>query len=148
MAHIIVSLVIVLVLAGNCYAGEYFSCQEMDYFSTEKACPKKQQQLKQPGRNEDSTAGFTKEQIEMWAEPTVDSSGKVVSKLPPLPALRVLADPDNPEYVKQYLEWNQKRSEAIRKAQEAIQAASGIKPPQVINDVKEIKKIDFYFGPT
>ena len=133
------------------YAGQYFQCNEMDHFAVEKPC--KQEQTRKlpearPGITEENS-GFTKEQIELWAEPTVDSSGKVVSKLPPLPAMRFLSDP-TPENAKTYMEWNKKRLESIEKSQALIQLMSGTASPQnqKIDNVKDIKSVYFFFSPT
>ena len=143
--------ILLLMLPGYIYAGQYFQCNDMDHFSPEGVCTnarlKKPPEAKQ-GNTEDNS-GFTREQIEMWAEPSVDSSGRVVSKLPPLPAMRFLADP-NPENAKAYMEWNQKRMESIEKSQSLLQSMSGNGAAQShrIDNLKEIKGVDFFFSPT
>jgi thiol-disulfide isomerase/thioredoxin len=141
-------LIIFIVLPVYIYAGQYFSCNEMDHFSVEGKCEnKKQTQNQQQSSSDIERYGFTKEQIEAWAEPTVDESGKIVSKLPPLPVLRILTDP-NEQTAKEYLEWNQKRIDAITNAQALIQKASSINTDQQqIDDTKKIKSVEFYFSP-
>ncbi|MBE0427613.1 MAG: hypothetical protein IBX72_13335 [Nitrospirae bacterium] len=139
-------LTILIVLPVYISAGQYFSCNEMDHFSIEGKCGNKKQSQTQQNNSDIEKYGFTKEHIEAWAEPTVDESGKIVSKLPPLPVLRILTDP-NQQTAKEYLEWNQKRIDAITNAQALIQKASGINAgQQQIDDPKKIRSVEFYFS--
>ncbi len=138
---------------AHAYAGEYFQCNDMDHFSPEGACTDTREKTLSeakdgsPRRNGDNT-GFTNEQIEMWAEPTVDSSGKVVSQLPPLPAMRFLSDP-TPENARKYVEWNKRRMEAIERSQNVLQSMSGegTAKNEGIGSIQEIKGAEFYFSP-
>lgn len=161
------SLIAVLfsfLLCSYSYAGMFFTCNEMDYFSTEKSCqtnkkqaannkPSSQKGLAPDNRNsndEQGAYGFTKEQIELWAEPTVDDSGKIVSKLPPLPALKVLVNPTE-QSAKEYIEWNEKRMKALQNAQNLVKKASGIDQlpgASVIDDIKKVKSVSFFFSPS
>ncbi|MFI5296228.1 MAG: hypothetical protein ACHQ0Y_14540 [Thermodesulfovibrionales bacterium] len=132
-------------------AGEYFSCDQMDHFASESSCAQAQTARRAAAQQQNSTGkqqengGFTKEQIELWAEPTVDSSGKVISKLPPLPVLRALADP-TPENAQAYIEWNKKRADALSKFVHLT--SPGEDKTLTLQNVSEIKKVDFYFSPT
>jgi hypothetical protein len=121
----------------------------MDHFSTEGTCVWKQNQAAQAKQHSrQDSGGFTKEQIEMWGEPQVDSSGKVTTKLPPMPAMKYLADP-SPENAKAYMEWNARRMQAIEKAQALLQTMPGTSPQaQTISDIRDIKSVDFFFSPT
>ena len=139
-----------LILPIHTRAGEYFQCNDMDHFAPEGSCTDSRAKTfseAKHGSNKDN-AGFTNDQIEMWAEPTVDSSGKMVSKLPPLPAMRFLSDP-TPENAKTYMEWNKKRMEALEKSQNVLQAMSGQSQAQNqrIGSIQEIKSVEFYFSP-
>lgn len=129
-------------LNNTVLAGQYFNCNDMDHFSIEGKC-KNNAESKQ-GAMQSGGSGFTKEQIEMWAEPTVDENGKVVSKLPPLPVLKALTDPSE-ENIKAYLEWNEKRMKAIERASNALNQLTG--QSQEIK-IDQIKKVEFYFSPT
>lgn len=124
-------------------AGQYFNCNDMDHFSIEGNC-KNNRESKSGSTPGEQKTEFTKEQIEMWAEPSVDESGRVVSKLPPLPVLKALTDPSE-ENIKAYLEWNKKRMEAIEKASKALNQLAG--QSQEIK-IEQIKKVEFYFSPT
>lgn len=135
----------------------------MDYFRPEGTCAeeqKKQKKTKQhspnaPQANEVKgdlieSNGFTKEQIEAWAEPSVDQSGKVTSKLPPLPALRVLIDP-NEDNAQAYLDWNKKRMKSLEEAQRIISKKSGmdqLMAANTVDDEKNIESVKFFFSPT
>lgn len=144
---------LILPLTGN--AGQYFSCTEMDYFSIEGKCSSNEHTQRKLSQQQNSSSessdigkhGFTKEEIETWAEPTVDESGKIVSKLPPLPVLKVLTNP-NEQTAKEYIEWNQKRIDAIKNAQEIVKQVSGISIVQQEIDPKSIKSVEFYFSPS
>ena len=138
-----------LTLLPRAYGGGYFDCNDMDHFSTEGVCIQRQSKAAlAKHRSQQDSAEFTKEQIDMWGEPQVDSSGKVTTKLPPLPAMRYLADP-NPENAKAYMEWNSKRMQAIEKAQALLQTVSGTSPQaQAVAAVQDIKSVDFFFSPT
>lgn len=137
------------------HAGEYFSCDDMDHFSTEGDCIQKQKEVvaaRQHRQEQQNESGFTKQEIEMWGEPQVDSNGHVSTKLPPLPAMRYLIDP-SPENAKTYLQWNEQRMEAIQKGQSLLQAMSpelqgASNPSPQIADVSDIKMVDFFFAPT
>ena len=147
----VIIIILTLILPCYIYGGQYFQCNDMDHFSPEGVCgsTRAKQSTDAKHRNPEDSSGFTKEQIELWAEPTVDSSGKVVSKLPPLPAMRFLSDP-TPENAKTYMEWNKKRLESIEKSQALIQRMSDTASPQSqkIGNVKDIKSVDFFFSPT
>ena len=148
-------VILTLVLSVNSYADQYFQCNDMDHFTPEGQCStRKAPPDARPGGSQGSgeeNSGYTKEQLEMWAEPSVDASGKVTSKLPPLPAMRFMADP-TPENAKAYVEWNRKRMEALEKAQQVLQATAGGGAPgaqeQRINNVRDIKSVEFFFSPT
>ncbi len=154
---IFLSVVFVAGYVCPAFAGGYFTCTDMDYFSPEGACKKETQELKasQGKHSEIEKQGFTQQQVEMWAEPTVDSSGKIISKLPPLPVLKMLVEP-NEENARMYLEWNKKRLAAINKAQAILKeisapeskAAEAKTEPPIIKDVKQIRKVSFFFSPT
>lgn len=159
---ILMSIIFSFFSCSYSYAGQYFACDEMDYFSTEKSCQVKKNQAKQnkPSQqkgaasvspnDEQGSQGFTKEQIELWAEPTVDEGGKIVSKLPPLPALKVLVNPTE-QSAKEYLEWNEKRMKALQNAQNLVRKASGIDQlagEGVIDDIKKVKSVSYFFSPT
>lgn len=154
---VLIAIVFSLLLCSSSYGGQYFSCDEMDYFSTEKSCAAKKKQAKDnkpqkpDSRNnnndEQGSYGFTKEQVELWAEPTVDESGKIVSKLPPLPALKVLVNPTE-QSAKEYVEWNQKRMKALQNAQDLLKKASGadqLPGASVVDDIRKIKSVSFFF---
>lgn len=145
----VLPLILAVLMPATLCAGQYFSCDDMDHFSTEKACADalRAKKTAEQQATQDGNSGFTKDQIEMWAEPSVDSSGKVVSKLPPLPALKVLVDP-TPENAKAYLEWNQKRIESLQKSEALIKQYSQTEQPQGVTDLRQIKRVDFYFSPT
>lgn len=122
----------------------------MDHFTPEGTCAQRQNKAaaaKQKAQEENT--GFSKEQVEMWGEPQVDSSGKVTTKLPPLPAMRYLTDP-TPENAKAYVDWNTKRMEAIEKAQNLLQPTSGPNSPQaqMVGSLQDIKAVEFFFSPT
>jgi hypothetical protein len=123
----------------------------MDHFSPEGTCAQKQRKKAPAGgqMHREQDAGLTKEQIEMWGEPQVDSSGKVTTKLPPLPAMRYLTDP-SPENAKAYVEWNTKRMQAIEKAQNLLQPISVAASPQALTlaNPQDIKTVEFFFSPT
>ncbi len=132
------------------YAGEYFSCDGIDHFRTESECDQTQKAKESKEQRRGQT--ITRQDVEMWGEPSVDADGRVISKVPPEPVLRLLKDP-TPENAEEYLEWGDKRIESIRKAQAVVSAltqdrlAQG-KPAVVIEDPKEIRSVSFFFGPT
>jgi len=149
-----ISFFILLILFTTEYplsAGQYFSCDGMDYFDVESKCAEKQKQIiQEKSKNTDNVyeQGFTKDQIELWAEPSIDSSGKITSKLPPMPVMKLLAEPSE-ENAKKYIEWNQKRLDAISKMEKYISQVSGNQTAeQGIKDIKDIKEVIFYFSPT
>lgn len=148
IAVIITVLTVVPFLCAH--AGEYFSCDQMDHFASESSCAQAERsrgsaQQQNPAAKQQENGGFTKEQIELWAEPSVDSSGKVISKLPPLPVLRALADP-TPENAQAYIEWNKKRADALSKF---VQMTSpGEDKTLTLQNANEIKKVEFFFSPT
>lgn len=154
----LIAVFISFLLCSYSYAGMFFTCNEMDYFSTEKACQPKNKQAtgnKPASRDNSKEQGsarqeFTPEQLELWAEPTMDESGRIVSKLPPLPALKVLVNPTE-QTAKEYIEWNEKRMKALQNAQNLIKKASGIDQlpgASVIDDIKKVKNVSFFFSPT
>jgi hypothetical protein len=132
------------------HAGEYFSCDHMDHFAPESSCAQAQrargsEQQQNPAAKQLENGEFTKDQIEMWAEPSVDSSGKIVSKIPPLPVLKALVNP-TPENAQAYIEWNKRRQEALVKF---VQLTSpGEDKTLTLQNINEIKKVDFFFSPT
>ena len=132
------------------YAGEYFSCDGIDHFRTESECD--QTQKTKESKEERRSQTITRQDVEMWGEPSVDADGRVISKVPPEPVLRLLKDPIR-ENAEEYLEWGDKRIEAIRKAQAAVSALTIDKNAQVrsavvIEDPKKIRSVSFFFGPT
>lgn len=155
--HILFALFSIIVFFCVCalnhsvWAADYFNCDNMDHFVTESACAARQkQQAAQSGNSQTNNAGYTKEQMEMWAEPSVDGNGNVTNKLPPLPAMRFMADP-SPENAQQYLQWNQKRMEAIQRASQvlgAVTGASAVADGPSLNNLNEIKSVQFFFSPT
>lgn len=151
LATIVAILSLPIFLPVRTLAGEYFHCDEMDHFSPEGACANKPKAAPESGRNpqgsNEEAAGFTKEQIEMWGEPSVDSSGKVVTKIPPSTVMRFLTDPSQ-ENAQAYMEWNKKRSDALQRSQAILQGVTGVVPDQGISNINDIKKVDFYFSPT
>jgi|GEM_PF-5658519 len=159
--QLLIVVVVSLLLCSSSYGGQYFPCEEMDFFSIEKSCQNSKKQAKenkqlnrkQNERNsndgQQGSYGFTKEQIELWAEPTVDESGKIVSKLPPLPVLKILVDPTE-QAAKEYIEWNEKRMKALQNAQDLVKKASGIDqlPGAIIEDINKVKSVSFFFSPS
>jgi hypothetical protein len=146
---LLITVLLVLTLLPCAYGGDYFDCNDMDHFSTEGICVRRQNQAAPAKQHsQQDNGGFTKEQIEMWGEPQVDSSGKVTTKLPPMPAMKYLADP-SPENAKAYMDWNARRMQAIEKAQALLQGMSGTSPQaQTISNIRDIKSVDFFFSPT
>lgn len=153
MRRIFVSAIFIftlLIRSGMSYGGEYFSCDGIDHFRTESECEQKQRANESKETNQDRM--ITRQDVEMWGEPSVDADGRVISKVPPEPVLRLLKDP-TPENAAEYLEWGDKRIEAIQKAQAVVSALSQDRtdkagPAVVIEDPKKIRSASFFFGPT
>ncbi len=128
----------------SAYAGEFF-CDGMDHFKTESDC----NQVQKTEKAKQSTYAVTPKDVEMWGEPSVDADGKVVSKVPPAPVMRLLKEP-TPENAQAYLDWNKQKVDAIQAAQMAVSSLDG-KPNTaaiIIDDPQKIRSVKFFFGPT
>jgi len=140
-----VTVILAVLICSVAYAGEYFSCDGMDYFATESACS----QAKKTDTTKESAYVVTQKDAEMWGEPSVDADGKVVSKVPPMPVTRLLNEP-TAENAQEYLDWNKRRTEAIQAAQQAVASIScgPSTPAVVIDDPQKVRSVKFFFGPT
>ncbi|HXW68749.1 MAG TPA: hypothetical protein VEJ88_03995, partial [Dissulfurispiraceae bacterium] len=112
-------LTAVLAYASSASAGEYF-CDGMDHFKTETDCSRNQrtERVKEP------TYTVTPKDVEMWGEPSIDAEGRVVSKVPPAPVMKLLNDP-TAENAQEYLDWNKKKVQAVEAAQQAVTSLAG-----------------------
>lgn len=140
------------------FGGQHFSCDDMDYFMPEGSCQAKQKQVlpsnkpEVPPQGDTNTTqdggknalGVTDEQVKLWGESTIDSDGKVVSKVPPGPVMKLLAEPTK-ENAKEYLKWHTTRMERIAQMQKLVESVAN---QDNIPNISAIKKVTFFFAPT
>ncbi|MCL4492044.1 MAG: conjugal transfer protein TraF [Nitrospirae bacterium] len=114
----------------------------MDYFKYERQCIGAQRSAELKEREAE------KEVFRLWSEPAINEKGEIVSRVPPGPVSRLLMDPSE-ENAREYIKWNEKRLEAIDKAQAAVLRVEGERHPRkAALTMKEVKRIHFIFGPT
>lgn len=118
----ILGILLVLMAASPLHAGPHFECDRVVYFSPCTAETKKEKAKdKEENSEKDSDSALEMEKVAiMWGEPYLTPDGRIGYRLPPLPVLRVLNNPSE-ETVRQYLEWNTKRLEAISRSTELLQ---------------------------
>lgn len=139
--HLLIAFILILAMSQQVFAGDFFNCDDLTYFSD--SCQAKVEERQNALNSQRPRPERPDENI--WAEPMMGADGTVTYKIPPMPVMKVLQDPSGAN-VKDYIDWNDKRSAAISRATEAIQqyAAASIKA-QIDKD--KIDSVEFYFQP-
>ena len=98
----LIFIVMMIVHPYKASANDYYRLQHLEFFK----------------KIEKSDLSADKALID-WREPMVDANGKITYYQPPQPVLNLLNVP-NQENAREYLRWQQRKTEQIIKAQEVL----------------------------